>query len=670
MTENGNSKANPVIAMRDRIPFKGVEENKAVRAILEGTSTHIGEKFFISLVENLSKVLNTYGAWVTEYLEEERRLRALAFLLGDQWINDFNYKITGTPCEVVVQEKRLVHVPEKLLELYKGNPDVKDLRKAGAVSYLGVPLLDTDGKILGHLSVLDTQPIPKQKQVINIFRIFANRASAELQRLRAEKETHESQEKLRRLFQSAMDAIIELDKHLKITRVNAAATKLFGLRNRDVSGRTFGQFLTKSSGEKLVHLADLLVKQPEGENYVWISGGLTAVNVEGEQFPAEATLSRFQMGNENFYTIILRSLNERIKAEQKIRSLTRESEYLKEELTALTGLDEIIGDSNAIINVLKDVKKVAATHSTVLILGETGTGKELIARSIHSSSRRAQKPFVKVNCAAIPSNLIESEFFGHEQGAFTGATKKREGRFSIADGGTIFLDEIGELPIDLQAKLLRVLQEGEFEPVGSSQTVRVDARVITATNKDLSKAVREGSFREDLYYRLNVFPIVVPPLRDRSNDVEMLARSFMEKFSKRNGITLEPLSDEQIFSLKSYNWPGNIRELQNVIERAVITSTMGRLNLERALPDLGNGLDDKASTRPLENDNKILADKELKALERKNILRALENTNWRISGKHGAAALLGIPTSTLNSKIKAFGIKRHSKNLTIKNTIP
>jgi PAS domain S-box-containing protein len=647
--------------MKDRIPFKGVEENKAIRAILEGTSTHIGEKFFVSLVENLSKVLNTYGSWVTEYIEEERRLRALAFLLGDQWIKHFEYAITGTPCEIVVREHRLVHVRDKLFELYKGNPDLGDFGKSGAISYLGVPLVDINGRILGHLSVVDKAPIPKKQQVINIFRIFANRASAEMQRLRAEKETLEREEKLRRLFHSAMDAIIELDKNLKITRVNAAATKVFGFTGEEVLGRRFNEFLTKASSEKLVYLSQSLDEQTEGQNYTWIPGGLKGINEEGKQFPAEATLSRFEMDNENFYTIILRNVNERILAEQKIKSLTLESEYLKEELTSLTNFDEIIGDSEAIRNVLRDVKQVATTDSTVLILGETGTGKELIARSIHSSSKRAHKQFVKVNCAAIPSNLIESEFFGHEQGAFTGATKKREGRFSIANGGTIFLDEIGELPIDLQAKLLRVLQEGEFEPVGSSRTVKVDARVITATNRDISKAVKEGSFREDLYYRLNVFPIVLPPLRERSDDIEKLARAFIEKFSKRNGITLEPLSEEHFLCLKSYNWPGNIRELQNVIERAVITSTNGRLNLDRALPDLGNGLSYEASSRLVENDNKILSDKELKAIERKNILYALEKTNWRISGKSGAAALLCIPTSTLNSKIKAFGIKRNPK---------
>ncbi len=335
---------------------------------------------------------------------------------------------------------------------------------------------------------------------------------------------------------------------------------------------------------------------------------------------------------------------------------------MKEELKSLTESEGIIGDSEPLLRVLEDVKSVAGTEATVLILGETGTGKELIARSIHSSSRRSEKPFVKVNCPAIPTNLIESELFGHERGAFTGATNKREGRFSVADGGTIFLDEIGELSIDLQSKLLRVLQEGEFEPVGSSKTVKVDVRVIAATNRDLLKEIDEGRFREDLYYRLNVFQIELPPLRERAGDIEQLASAFMDKYAKRNGIALSPLTEEDLARLKSYPWPGNIRELQNVIERAVITSTDGRLDLERALPasrnnNIAAGLD----PGPVDDGAQVLSDRELRELERKNIVRALEKADWKVAGKNGAAAILGIPTSTLNSKIKSFGIDVPSK---------
>ncbi|MFI5323238.1 MAG: sigma-54 interaction domain-containing protein [Thermodesulfobacteriota bacterium] len=487
---------------------------------------------------------------------------------------------------------------------------------------------------MGHLYVIDREPIPEDQEVVNIFRIFANRASAEMRRLRAEKEVLEREEKLRRLFDSAMDAIIELDKDFKVTRLNPAASKLFGADIGRVKERLFNRLLAKESSLKLIQLSGFLDAKPEGEQFIWIPEGLMAVSEAGGEFPTEATLSSFIMGNERFYTLILRNVNERLQAKQKIRFLTMESEYLKEELKSLTESDGIIGDSKPLLRVMSDVKKVAGTDATVLILGETGTGKELIARSIHASSRRSGKPFIKVNCPAIPTNLIESEFFGHEQGAFTGATKKREGRFSVADGGTIFLDEVGELSIGLQSKLLRVLQEGEFESVGSSKTVSVDVRVIAATNRDLLKEVKEGNFREDLYYRLNVFQIELPPLRERSEDIEKLASAFMDKFSKRNVIVLKPPTEEDILRLKSYHWPGNIRELQNVIERAVITSVDGNLNLERALPGFG-AAGSVTSAELKKTKDKVLSDSELKALEKENMLRALKKPRGKYRVKTG-----------------------------------
>jgi transcriptional regulator with GAF, ATPase, and Fis domain len=309
------------------------------------------------------------------------------------------------------------------------------------------------------------------------------------------------------------------------------------------------------------------------------------------------------------------------------------------------------------MRVLRDIQQVADTEATVLITGETGTGKEVMARAIHSNSRRRDHPFVKVNCAAIPATLIESEFFGHEQGAFTGATKKREGRFSLADEGTIFLDEIGELPLDLQGKLLRVLQEGEFEPVGSSHTTRVSVRVLAATNRDLQKETQGGTFREDLYYRLNVFPIHLPPLRERGEDVVLLANTFVQHFSQRMGRTIAPLSPDALRRLTGYHWPGNVRELQNVIERAVITAKNGQLNLDRAVPD-----DEDKPPSPNEPFKQepptIRTIQDIQDLERQNILMALNQGGWKVSGEKGAARLLGINPSTLASRMKALGITR------------
>src|SRR5437773_8226541 len=510
----------------DSPPLKNIDIDVALRTILEGTATETGEGFFKALVKNLAAALNTHGAWVTEYFPESRRLKALAFWMGEQWIHGWEMVVDGTPCERVIDERCLIHIPDNLLDIYGNDPDV---RAVGAASYMGMPLLDLDGKILGHLAVLDLRPMPHEPRTQALFQIFAVRAAAELRRLRAEAQVREREQKLGRLVDGAMDAIIELDQHLQINQMNPAAEKILGAPAAALTGQTFTRFLAPDSREKLARLIIDLDTRPEGQRYLWIPGGLAATTRQGGSFQAEVTLSRFDVEREPFYTLILRNVNERLEAEQKIRSLTVEAEYLRAELSAVIGADEIIGRSGPLLKVLAEVKEVAETGATVMIVGETGTGKKLIAWAIHFASRRRDKPLVKVNCAAIPAALIESEFFGHEQGAFTGATKKRDGRFALAHGGTIFLDEVGELPIDLQVKLLRVLQEGEFEPVGSSQTRKVDVRVLAATNRDLQQAVRDGKFREDLYYRLNVFPIEVPPLRDRGDDVSMLASAFASK---------------------------------------------------------------------------------------------------------------------------------------------
>ena len=638
-------------------PLNSLDEDAALRQILEGTAKETGERFFFALVENLAKALDIFGAWVTIW-HGETRLRAVAFWLGDRFVPDYEYELAGTPCEPVFRECRLVHIQDRLVELYPNDPDLKPV---GAVSYMGVPLLDVDGAILGHLAILDKHPLPAEARVLALFRIFAARAGAELRRLRAEHQITESEERLRRLFDSAMDAIVEVDSALNITRMNRAAGQTFNCTNQEMIGRNLCQFLPGKGMKKISELMHQLDSDGGGRRSVWIPGRLQALMAGGREFLAEATLSRFEVGREPFYTLILRNVNDRLEAEKKIHSLAAEAEYLRDEIKVLGGFDEILGQSEALQSVLQDVEQVAPTDTTVLILGETGTGKELIARAIHGASRRKDKALITINCAAIPAALMESEFFGHERGAFTGATQKREGRFALADHGTIFLDEVGELSLDLQAKLLRVLQEGEFTPVGSSQTKKVDVRVIAATNRDLGQAVRAGSFRDDLFYRLNVFPLSIPPLRERGDDVVVLASAFALKFAQRIGRPIEPLTDEGKRRLKAYGWPGNVRELQNVIERAVITSRDGRLNLDRALPNVpGNGEKESASARATteESPKRILNVRELQQLERQNIESALEACNWRVAGKDGAAQLLGLNPSTLNSRIRTLKIQR------------
>lgn len=635
-------------------PLQDLETHVALRAILEGTAAETGQEFFAALVKNLAKALATHGAWVTEYFPDTRRLRALAFWMDGQWVQDYEVDIAGSPCEQVIDKRQLVHFPDRLIELFPDDPEVAD---NGAVSYLGVPLLDTDGSILGHLAVIDRRPIPEDPRVHAIFKIFAARAAAELQRLRAEAEVREREEKVGRLLGSAMDAILELDEQLLITRVNPAAETVFQSQSDRMIGQDFRVFLTETDAARLVQLISELDARPEGRRSLWIPGRLTACCPNGTSFPAEATLSRFEMHRARFTTLILRNVHDRVKAEQKIQSLTAETELLREELQALHRDDTLVGESQALQQVLRDIAQVANTDATVLIMGETGTGKELAARAIHHAGPRRDRPLVTVNCAAIPATLIESELFGHEQGAFTGATKKREGRFAQADKGTMFLDEIGELPFELQAKLLRVLQEGEFDPVGSSMTKKINVRVLAATNRDLAKAVQTGTFREDLFYRLNVFPLALPPLRERGDDVVRLAMIFAKRFAAKMGRSIAPLTDEYARRLKAYSWPGNVRELQNVIERAVITSTDGRLNLDRALPEATDVPSLSGRTSELSRAT-ILTTRELEDLERANILRALEAAKWKVSGENSAAKLLGINASTLSSRMKSLKIQK------------
>jgi len=326
--------------------------------------------------------------------------------------------------------------------------------------------------------------------------------------------------------------------------------------------------------------------------------------------------------------------------------LQQENIYLQEEIKVEYNFEEIIGKSESLKIMLRKVEQVAPTDATVLIEGESGTGKELIAHALHSLSHRKERPLVKVNCGAISSGLVESELFGHEKGAFTGAVQRRIGRFELADGGTIFLDELCDLPSETQVKLLRVLQEGEYERVGSSQTMQVDVRVIAATNKDLNKAVEGGKFREDLYYRLNVFPVFVPPLRERVEDIELLVFYFTNKYSKKWGKRIDRIPQETMDAFLTYNWPGNVRELQNVIGRAVILSPGPVLNIDECL-------DIKADIEINYSNSKKLRD-----VERSHIIRILEGTNWVIGGKSGAAVLLGMNTGTLRSRMKKLGIKR------------
>ena len=359
---------------------------------------------------------------------------------------------------------------------------------------------------------------------------------------------------------------------------------------------------------------------------------------------------------------VLVDVTERKLAEEEIRRLKErleaENVYLRSEVSEAYRDREIIGRSEGIQKTLRQVNQVAETGMTVLILGETGTGKELVARAVHGQSARRERPLVKVNCSALPGELIESELFGHEKGAFTGATGRQVGRFELADGGTIFLDEVGDLPLKLQAKLLRVLQEGEFERLGSGKTIKVDVRVIAATNRNLLQAVQRGRFRVDLYYRLAVYPIGLPPLRERREDIGLLAEVFLREASRRLGRLFDPISGEVLEVLRRYEWPGNIRELQNVIERAAVISTGRLLQLpEEWAVTFGSlsRVEAAAVSRAIDSPAREVT---LEELERRHILQVLQQTQWRVEGSKGAAAILGLNPSTLRSRMHRLGIRR------------
>ena len=344
-------------------------------------------------------------------------------------------------------------------------------------------------------------------------------------------------------------------------------------------------------------------------------------------------------------------LAKRLKEIEALKNqLQAENKYLQEEIKLNNNFEEIVSKSNVFHKVLQQVEQVAPTDATVLIMGESGTGKELVATAIHNISNRSKRPLVKINCATLPANLIESELFGHEKGAFTGALERKIGRFELADGGTIFLDEIGELPVELQSKLLRVLQEGEFERLGNPKTMRVNVRVIAATNRHLQTAIEKKEFREDLYYRLNVFPVHCPPLRERKEDIPILVKHFLKKHEGKMVKKISNVETKVMDALMMYNWPGNIRELENLIERAMILSSGSILEAGDWLP--------RTNINANGNDQKSLL--KLEEVEKDHIIETLKKVHWKVSGDKGAAKILGLNPTTLEARMKKLGIKREA----------
>jgi PAS domain S-box-containing protein len=448
----------------------------------------------------------------------------------------------------------------------------------------------------------------------------------------------------RSLFEFSPDAIIASDRKGAITEVNARVESMFGYARGELVGQSVEilvpeRFRTAHPGHRHGYTSAARVR-PMGAGLE-----LYGRRKDGSEFPADIMLGPVETGDGPIVLCVIRDLTEKRNAEDALRRSEQQKRYLEEELNIEAQFDEIVGESRSLKRVLKNVETVAETDVTVLILGETGTGKEAIARAIHQLSPRKDHVMVKLNCAAIPAGLLESELFGHEKGAYTGAIDRKIGRLELANAGTLFLDEIGDLPLELQPKILRALQEREFERLGGTKPIPVNVRLVAATNRDLAKMVEEGRFRSDLYYRLRVFPILLPPLRDRREDIPLLVRYFVDRHSRKLDRKIETIPDDTMRALTRWEWPGNIRELENFIERAVILTKGPILRVP-----LGE-LEISQESAPVKGAS-------LESAEREHILRVLRETSGKIGGKKGAAAKLGLVRTTLNSKIKKLGIER------------
>ncbi len=612
------------------------DREATLRAIAEGAAREVGDEFFRSLVKSLATALKVEYAYISELRPDGSKFQAKAAWGKGQAMPLFDVPARG-PCETVLK-RNPVHHPNRLRDLY---PHVQLIQDIGVESYCGVPIVSLSGQVLGHLAVMDSNPMPNENLVAWVLEIFALRAAGEIERLRMETQIKENEERLKDLFDEAPIAYVYEGIDSKLLRVNRTAMKSLGITADQVEGLYGRDFVPKTPNAQR-RLKEAFESVGKG---IDTSGVVLELRRKDNGKPLWMKWWSRPDPSGTYTRTMFLDITEQVLAEQENARLQAQNVYLQEEIKLTHNFEELIGSSTSLKKVLKNVERVAPTNSTVLITGETGTGKELIARAIHNVSLRKDRPLVKVNCAAIPAGLIESELFGHEKGAFTGALTKKMGRFEVADKGTIFLDEIGELPLDLQAKLLRILQEGEFERVGGTQTFKMNVRVIAATNRNLEQLSKSGHYRPDLYYRLNVFPIHLPALRERQDDIPLLAQYFVRRFAANFGKKIDRIPERLWTALQRYPWPGNIRELEHVIERAVILTEGPELAV----------VDWLSSPSQTGNGGTFLT---LEELERDHIVRTLEHTNWRVSGEKGAAKILGLNPTTLEARMKKLGITR------------
>ncbi len=574
--------------------------------------------------------------------------------VSDEWVRRTGFgrdEMLGRSPEDIATEATAQRIREEHLPGF---------RRTGRLDQVPVGFICKDGETIELLATTVAQQ-DEDGQFLYSISVFVEIAG----RARAERRYQD-------LYHSTPAMLHTVDSKGRITDVSDHWLAKLGYTRADVIGRSILDFMTEESRQPLLDegLAEVISagdRQNVPRQMVTRGGEILDVLMS-------ASTERDESDGLLRLLVASKDMTERNRSEARLREaygeiarlkeeLERERDYLREEVDVSMNFGRIVGESPALAAMLVRIEAVAATPANVLIVGETGTGKELVAHAIHGRSQRADAPLVKVNCASIPHELFESEFFGHVKGAFTGAYRDRVGRFQLADGGTIFLDEVGEIPLELQGKLLRVLQEKEFERVGDDVTRRVDVRVIAATNRDLEQLVEAGKFREDLYYRLSVFPVQVPPLRRRRDDVVQLALHFLEQACRDFGRDCPNLTRSQVDTLRRYDWPGNIRELKNVIERAVILSRGETLRLDLSLPEVTAERSDESEQTPdAPSDQVFVSDAEFRKQQRDNMLAALEHADWRISGRGGAAELLGLKPSTLTDRLRAFGIERRPDN--------
>ncbi len=528
-----------------------------------------------------------------------------------------------------------------MMTAYASTDTAIEALREGAYGYLVKPF-GGDELLLTVQRCFERLNLEKEKAAVGAALRSRNRDVEE-----ALEELEKSERRYRSLVETCPICIKEIDLSGKLMNMNSAGLAMMGVDDiGEIQGVDYFDLI--DTADRSVIRA-LFAKACDGHacNFEWVG----FLNARPRALATSFTPLLARDGAVSRIMSITQDITDQKAAEQFLRD---ENIYLREKIRLVHSFDEIIGQSEQLRKVLAAVEKVAPTDVSVLILGETGTGKELIARALHNLSARRNKPMVSVNCPALPAELIESELFGHEAGAFTGAQSQRKGRFELADGGTIFLDELAELPLVLQSKLLRVLQTGEFERLGGTQTLHSDVRLIAATNNDLKKSVENGSFRADLYYRVSSFPVKLPPLRDRKGDIPLLAEHFVHKHAKRLGKEVDAISSSMMKELIAFSWPGNIRELESVIERALISSGGHPvLTLSGPLQPRGRiPVSAVAGVFPSGEET------DLSTVERAHIIKVLEESMWKISGKNGAAAVLNVPPSTLRSKMKRLGISR------------